>query len=68
MNRDKVMDKSSDDKELSDSYDSMAFMYALRDILDHSELIFVSKYSYIKKAKRDDVIKIHSPRFKVIST
>jgi|7_EtaG_2_1085326.scaffolds.fasta_scaffold38258_2 hypothetical protein len=47
---------------------ALAFMEALTDILYECDKMLVSKDSYINRVHTDDVIKIHSPRFKVIST
>ena len=47
---------------------ALAFMEALSDILYESDKMMVSKDSYVARRNTDDVIKIHSPRFKVIST
>lgn len=46
---------------------TLAFMEALRDILHECDRMMVSKENYVIR-RTDDVIKIHSPRFKVIST
>tara|TARA_E500000305_G_C3817364_1_gene141246 strand:- start:173 stop:379 length:207 start_codon:yes stop_codon:yes gene_type:complete len=46
---------------------TLAFMEALKDILHECDRMMVSKNGYVIR-RTDDVIKIHSPRFKVIST
>lgn len=46
---------------------TLAFMEALKDILHECDRMMVSKENYVIR-RTDDVIKIHSPRFKVIST
>mgnify|MGYP003679033505 FL=1 len=46
---------------------TLAFMEALKVILHECDRMMVSKENYVIR-RTDDVIKIHSPRFKVIST